>query len=136
MGLAHGYFVALDIQVVLADVVDLGDVDDVRPVHFDKVLPVHFFFEVLDGIVRDVLLVGRNKFYIIAHAFDEQDIVVVQSHQFAIAFDKNVIGSRAADIVIASALREFVQGFLEALEGEGFFEKVRYVVLKCVVRIF
>lgn len=77
MGFTNGNLVALDIQVVLPYIVDFVDVDDVGAVHFDKTLPVYLLFQVFDGIMRDVLFFGRYKLYIIAHAFDKKNIVVV-----------------------------------------------------------
>jgi len=101
MGFADGDLVPFNKQIIFADIVYLIDIYDVRTVHLDEALAVHFFFQVLDGIVSNVLFIGRNKFYVVAHAFDEQDIIVVQANQFAIAFNKDVVGSGAADVVFA-----------------------------------
>jgi hypothetical protein len=71
MGFTYRNFVPFYIQVVFADIVYLIDIYYVRAVNLNKALPVHFFFEVLDGIVGNILFIERYKLYVVAHAFNE-----------------------------------------------------------------
>jgi hypothetical protein len=105
VGLADGDLVAFDEQVVLADVVDLVDINDVGAVHLYKALPVYLFLQVLDGIVRHVFFISRNELYIVPHTFHIQDVIIVQANQFAITFYKNMVGSCAADVVFTGRTR-------------------------------
>ena len=124
MGFTHRDLVSFNKQVVFADIVYLIDIDYIRTVNLDEGLPVHLLFQVLDGIMRDVLFIEGYKLYIVAHAFDEQNIIIVQPNQFAIAFNKNMIGGRAADVVFPGRGSKFIQGLLKTLIGEWFFQKV------------
>ena len=71
MGFTYRDLGSFDKQVVFADIVYLIDIYYVRAVNLDKALPVHFFFEVLDGIVGNILFIERYKLYVVTHAFNK-----------------------------------------------------------------
>jgi hypothetical protein len=134
VGLADRDLKALDIEIILPNVIDLGDIDDIRAVYLDEALLVDLFLEVLDGIVGYIFFIGGHEFHVIAHAFHEKDIVVLQPHQFAIALDENMVVITGRGRI--SIVNELVNGIEEALIREGFLEEVRHIVFKSVVGIF
>lgn len=100
MSFADGNLIPLDKQIVLADIVDLGNIYDIRAVYFNEALAVHLFFQVLDGVMRNELLVAGHELDVIAHTFYIQDIVIVQPHQLTLAFDENVVSSHTCYIIV------------------------------------
>jgi len=67
--------IAKEINCIAADIVDLVDVYDIGAVYFEEVRADQFLFHVLEGAVRDIVLDGRHEFYVVAHTFQEEDIV-------------------------------------------------------------
>ena len=101
MGLTDGYLMTLDKQVVFPDIVNLGNINNIGAVDLYKGLPVYLLFQVLDGIMGNVLFIAGHKLYIVAHALDEKNFIVVEAHQLPITLNKYMICGSTADIIIA-----------------------------------
>src|SRR5664279_4510525 len=93
IGLTNGDFIAFDEEEIFTHIVDLVEVHDIGAVHFQEMLLAHLLFQVFYGIVGNVFLViDRNKFHIVAHTFNIQDGIIIQTDQFAVGFNINMIG--------------------------------------------
>ncbi len=91
MCLADGDHRSLYIQHVFLDIVNAGEVDNIRPVYFHKTNRIHLGLQVLYGIVCNVFFLSSNELHIVSHAFDVQDIIVLQPDQFSVRLDENMI---------------------------------------------
>ena len=76
MPFANGNLIAQQVDRIAADIVDLVDVDDVGAVYFEEVGADQFLFHVLEGAVRDIVLDRCHEFHVVAHALQEEDIVL------------------------------------------------------------
>src|SRR5882762_10051360 len=98
-------------------------------------LPAYFFFQVFNGIVRNVLFIGGNKFYIITHAFNIENVIVIKTDQFSIGLNKNIIGIGFRYSILGSCgcVRYFSQCFLETLVSKRLFQEISHVVFKSII---
>ena len=84
MAFPNRNLISKEVNGISADIVDLGDVDDIGPVHFQKVGADQFLFHILKRAISNIVLTGGNEFYIIAHAFQKEDIVLFYFNQLVL----------------------------------------------------
>lgn len=146
---ADGYLITKEVDRVAADIVDLGDVDDIRAVDFEEVGPDELLFHILQRTIGDIVARGRDEFDIIPHALEKEDIVFFQLDEFVFGLDKEEIrfgggnggrkcGGRRGSEGLGGRylLLQLLNGFLEAFESKRFFQIVIHVVLEGIEGIF
>jgi hypothetical protein len=69
MCLADRDLVSLNKEVIFPDIINLVDIDNIGAMNFHEVLLAYFLFEILDGIVGDVLFIAGYEFHIVSHTF-------------------------------------------------------------------
>ena len=145
--LTDGYLIAKEIDRIAPDIVNLCDVYDIGPVYFEEVGADEFFFHVFQRAVGYIVLAGGDEFYVVAHAFEEEDIVLFQFDEFVLGFYEEEIGigdggrcrccSRSRGRSGGEGfLGEVFDGFLEAFVSKGLFQVVVDMVLEGVEGVF
>jgi len=137
--LADRYLVAKQVDRIAADIVDLGDIDDVGSVDLQEVGTDEFLFHILQRAIGDIIPGGGNEFHIVAHAFEEEDVILFQFDQFVFRLNEEEIriGGRGGSGSLRKLCRrdlllEFVDRLLEAFERERLFQVVVDMVLESV----
>ena len=88
---SDGYLIAKDIDNIPPDIVYFVNVYDIGPMNFQEGLADEFFFHVFQGAVGNIAFWRRHEFNVIAHAFEEKDIVLSDFDQFVFGFDEQEI---------------------------------------------
>jgi len=96
---SDGNLIAKDIDSITSYVVDFINVHDIRTVHFEEGLADQFFFHVFQCAVGNIAFAGCDELNIIAHAFEEEDVVLLE-------LDKLVFGLDEQEIVVGLGQRE------------------------------
>ena len=84
MSLTDGNMVSPYIQCVLLDIIDGGKIHDIGPVNFQEFLAINLGFQVLDGVMGYIFFICSYKLHVIAHAFNIEDILILQPDQLSI----------------------------------------------------
>jgi hypothetical protein len=146
MTLADGDLITKQVDGIATNVVDLRDVYYIGPMHFEEVGADELFLHVLKRAIGDIVLSLGDELDIIAHAFEEEDIVLLELDQFILSLYKEKVGvGRRRDSGCnrngwgsggGGLLAELFDGFLEALVRERLFQIVVDMVLKGVECVF
>ena len=91
MALSDGDLIAKDIDSIASDVVDFINVHDIRTMHFKEGLADQFFFHIFQCAVGDIAFSGCDELDIVAHTFQEEDIVFFEFDQFVFRLDEEEI---------------------------------------------
>ena len=88
VALSDRYLIAKKIDRIAADIVDFGDIDDIGAMDFEEVGSYELFFHILERAVCDIVLSGRDEFDIVAHAFEEEDVVFFKLDEFVLGLNE------------------------------------------------
>ena len=88
---SDGYLITKYIDSISPDIVNFIDVDDIGPMDFEKGLSDQFFFHILQGAIGDIAFSRRDELDVVAHTFEEEDIVFLEFDQFVLRLDEEKI---------------------------------------------